>query len=29
MYTFASGDVFEGVYENNMRHGEGMLKKVS
>jgi hypothetical protein len=27
-YTFGGGDVFEGVYENNQRHGTGMLKKV-
>ena len=27
-YTFGgSGDVFEGTYENNERHGEGFLAK--
>ena len=27
-YTFGSGDVFTGTYENNVRHGEGHLKKM-
>lgn len=27
-YTFASGDVFEGNYVNNQRHGPGKLTKV-
>ena len=27
-YTFGSGDVFTGNYENNVRHGEGKLVKV-
>lgn len=27
-YTFGSGDVFTGTYENNVRHGEGKLVKV-
>ena len=26
-YTFGSGDVFTGTYENNVRHGEGKLVK--
>ncbi len=26
-YTFGSGDVFEGTYDNNERHGEGFLSK--
>ena len=26
-YLYASGDVFEGNYENNQRHGPGTLKK--
>ena len=28
VYTFGSGDVFTGTYENNVRHGEGHLKKI-
>ena len=28
VYTFGSGDVFTGTYENNVRHGEGKLVKV-
>ena len=27
-YTFGSGDVFTGTYENNVRHGAGKLVKV-
>ena len=26
-YTYASGDVFEGNYVNNQRHGPGKLSK--
>ena len=26
-YTFGNGDIFEGTYENNRRHGPGFLKK--
>lgn len=27
-YTFGSGDVFTGTYENNVRHGDGKLVKM-
>ena len=27
-YTFGNGDVFDGEYDNNVRHGSGELKKV-
>jgi hypothetical protein len=27
-YTFGSGDVFTGTYENNVRHGDGNLVKM-
>ncbi len=27
VYTYGSGDVFEGVYDNNERHGDGTLSK--
>ena len=27
-YMYGSGDVFEGNYHNNQRHGPGTLKKV-
>ncbi|TRY67326.1 hypothetical protein TCAL_15859, partial [Tigriopus californicus] len=27
-YTYGSGDVFEGVYNDNERHGDGFLSKV-
>jgi len=27
-YTFGSGDIFEGNYVNNQRHGPGKLTKV-
>ena len=26
-YIFGNGDTFEGIYENNKRHGAGFLKK--
>ena len=28
VYTFGSGDLFEGNYVNNQRHGPGKLTKV-
>ena len=27
-YTFGNGDVFEGTYANNLRHGPGFKKQV-
>jgi hypothetical protein len=27
VYTFGNGDVFDGEYDNNVRHGNGELKK--
>ena len=27
VYTFGSGDIFTGTYDNNVRHGEGKLVK--
>lgn len=26
-FTYGNGDVFEGVYDNNERHGDGFLAK--